>query len=139
MVMTRYKAPPSRFIIRFEDRPGLEVVMRKLSVGELLDMAGLADAFTGGKATGEQAAVMFGLFASRLVEWNIDGDDDEPVPATVDGARSLDPELFADILNGWMSGMMQAPKASPSPSEPGLIPEEAESLPMAPLSVVRVS
>lgn len=131
MTETRYKVTSKTYRLRFEDRPGLEVVMRSLSVGELLDMADLADAYTNGKATGEQSARLFVLFADRLVSWNIDGDDDKPVPGTAAGVRSLAADLFLQIFEGWFTAMNQA--AQPAPPAEDERMAELVQLPMTPV------
>ena len=100
--------------------------MRPVSVGKLMDLAGLADGFAAGKATPDQINDLFTEFADRLVSWNLDVDDIE-VPADFDGVRSLPADLFMQIFQGWFEGMTQAPKASPETSLNGAL--EA-SLPM---------
>jgi len=116
MVMTgaRFQLAARQVILRFEDFPGLEVVMRAVSVGQLMSLAGLADEFQAGKATIGQTTQLFQLVASRLVSWNIDGDDGRPVPVTEAGVRSLDTDVFMAIVTVWFEGMTQAPKASPA-------------------------
>lgn len=132
--MTGYKTP--RYRLEFPDRPGLEVVMRGLPVGQVFATAGLADQFKAGQLTSEAVQPLFALLASRIVSWNIEGDDDEPVPATPDGVASLDMVLFGEILTAWLEHMMAPPKASPTPSANGHMPPLPEvSLPMAPMSV----
>jgi hypothetical protein len=122
----RYKHESRQFILRFEDLPGLEVVMRPISVGKLMDMAGMADGVKSGKASETDTLELFRLFAGRLVSWNLDGDDDKPVPADLDGVRSLDTDLFMQIFEGWFEGMTSAPKAPRTPSPNG----SAAGLPM---------
>jgi hypothetical protein len=141
MVMSgqkRFNYQPKSSIVRFEDMPGLEMVMAPVPVGKLMDMFVAADGMREGKATAEMIAGLFGLFAGVLRSWTLDCDG-VPVPPTLEGIRSLDPDLFMTLFNGWANGLMQAPKASPPPSKPGQLPEEMASLPMAPLSVVQAS
>ena len=122
--MTRYKHESRTFILRFEDLPGLEVAMRPISVGKLMDMAGIADGVKAGKSTEEETLELFRMFASKLQSWNLDGDDDQPVPADLEGVRSLDSDLFMQIFEGWFEGMTRSPKAprtlSPDGSAAGL-------------------
>jgi hypothetical protein len=130
----RYKHQSRQFILRFEDMPGLEVVMRPVSVGKLMDLAGLADDFVTGKATPGQITELFDGFADRIVSWNLDVDDQE-VPADMAGVRTLDADLFMQIFNGWFEGMTQAPKASPETPPDGVHPEASlpmETLPSGP-------
>lgn len=128
--MSRYKAPLKRMV--FEDRPGLEVVMRSISIGKLMDLAGAYDAAQAGTATAAQVRQMCDALAARLVSWNLDDENDEPVPATPAGVQSLDADLFLDIARGWFEDMTMAPKASPPASPNGTHPEAG--LPMVPIS-----
>src|ERR1700722_8872275 len=97
----RYKHPPKDFLLRFTDMPGLEIHMRSVSVGKLMDMAGLADSVKANSATAAQIGELFSLFADRLIGWNLDDEDDQPVPANLDGVRSLDMDLFMAVFEGW--------------------------------------
>ena len=124
--MTRYQHKPRQVILRFADMPGLEVVMGGMAVGKLMDMLGLADDFASGKATADQAAELFTMFADRLVSWTLDDENGAPVTADLAGVRSLDTDLFMAMFEGWFEGMTQVPKASPTRSADG----ELASLPM---------
>jgi hypothetical protein len=130
----RYQHPSRTFILRFEDMPGLEVVMRSASIGTLMDMAAVADKVAAGKASAPETLGLFTEFARQLSSWNLDGEDGQPVPATLDGVRSLDADLFLVIFGAWFEGMTSAPKAPPKPSPNGSA-HLAESLPMATLPV----
>src|SRR5262249_12895606 len=104
--------------------------------GQLLEIVGLYDAFRAGKASAEGIGALMDAFAARLVSWNIDGDDDKPLPADMDGVRSLDADLFMDLCTGWVEGMTQAPPPLPKPSANGA-PEASlpmEALPASPSS-----
>lgn len=114
--MTGYKPPLHR--LKFEDMPGLEVVVRPISLGKLLDLSGTADELVAGRANSEQIIALCEEFASRLVSWNILGPDDDPVPATLEGVRSLDADIFLQIFREWFGGMTRAPKASTTSTEP---------------------
>lgn len=129
-----YKHPHKTFLLRFEDKPGLEVQMRTVSVGKLMDMAELADDVKAGKASTSQAMSLFTMFADRLVAWTVEDDEDQPVPANLDGVRSLDTDLFMTIFEFWFESMTESPSPLPQPSGNGLSPMEA-SLPMVPISV----
>jgi len=122
----RYQLSTRQFILRFEDMPGLEVVMRPASVGKLMDMASLADDFQAGRATAGQANELFEAFADRLVSWNLDIDGAE-VPPDIKGVRQLDADVFMAIFTGWFNGMTQGPKALQTPAEPPDLPMTALS------------
>lgn len=134
----RYKHQSRQFILRFEDLPGLDVAMRSVSVGKLMDMAAMADKVKTGEADVDEALELFRLFADRLISWNLDDDTDQPVSADLEGVRSLDTDLFMQIFEGWFEGMTKAPKASRTPSANGSSHPEV-SLPMESLPSSRGS
>lgn len=127
--MTRYRAEPKKFILRFEDYPGLEVVMRSLPVGKVMDMLGLADDFAAGKADAEQVSQLFTVFADRLESWNLDDEHGQAVTADLAGVRTLDSDMFMELFTAWFQSLTTAPPKQLRPSSSGA---EA-SLPMEPL------
>lgn len=118
---------------------GLEVRMRGLAVGELAALGGMAD--LGGPATAEALAALddlLRLFASKLVGWNLDDDQGEPVPATYDGVQTLDNEFVMQLVDAWMTATAGvSPPLSPSSIGGGT--SLAGSIPMEPLSASRAS
>lgn len=127
-----YRHQSKTFRLAFEDMPGLEVVMRSVPVGKLMDMAGLADDFGNGKASTGQVSDLFTMFADQLVSWNLEDDAGQPVPADLAGVRGLDTDMVMAIFEGWFGELTQAPPPLPKPSAPGPDPLMA-SLPMEPL------
>jgi hypothetical protein len=75
----------------------------------------------------------FGGFAKYLVEWNLENDDDTPVPATVEGLQSQDLGFVMRIVQAWLEGVQAAAPPLPQPSSSGR-PSLEGSLPMEPLS-----
>ncbi len=119
------------------DLAGLEVRMYSMTIGQLMDLAALADAADGDQNAGNQ---LFTDFAAALVSWNLEDEvpDDtgvgrRPVPATLDGVRSCDLDFIGRIVTVWMSKIaaVPAPLGAASPSGP---PPVEASIPMVPLS-----
>lgn len=76
---------------------------------------------------------VFGGFAEYLISWNLERDDDTPVPATAEGVRSQDVGFVMEIVQAWLenAGEVAPPLAPPSSSGK---PSLEGSLPMEPLS-----
>lgn len=105
-----YKRNPKVYAIAFgedTDYPGLEVQVRTLSLGQLIDVRSRADE-DGTKA-------MVDLFAERLVSWNLEDEDGRPVPATLDGIRGEDDDLILAVIRHWQDAM----RGVPAPLESG--------------------
>lgn len=111
------------------DYAGLEVVVGTVTMGQLLTMrTGKQD--DDGK-DGVQASVE--LLADRIVEWNLEDEDGQPVPPTLDAMYGEDDDLILAIINRWTDAIsaVRAPLQQSSPSgEPSLV----ESVPMEALS-----
>lgn len=117
-----------------EDLKGLEVKLRGLNTGQVLDL----DA---ARQDGSDDAVrsMLQLMADQLVEWNLeDPDTGEPVPATLEGVRSLDFDLNWKIIDAWQAAVSGVPAPLDDGSNSGDQSLEA-SIPMETLSSSLVS
>lgn len=127
-----YRPKQKIYTLEFEDEEyeGLEVRIRGLNTGQVMDIeAARADG-------GDTAIVaMLQLMADRLINWNVEDEDGNPVPTTFDGVRSLDVDFNWAIIDAWQNAVagVRAPLDEPSTStEPSLvasIPTETLSLP----------
>lgn len=114
------------------DFDGLEVRVRGLTTGELLDAMekqGEAAADADSQAFRE----LLDLMADRIVSWNVETEDGQPVPASLDALKAQDPDFNLAIVNAWTTAIsgVPAPLDGDSPSgDPSL---EA-SIPMETLS-----
>lgn len=117
---------------------GLEVRIRSLSIGEFHAFLELAEP-TSTAPLGEQERVM----AERLVAWNVEQPDDaggwRPVPATLDGLLTRDPDEVRAIKRAWIDAMTTIPDGDPLAlsSTSGL--EQVLDLPAIPLGEHPVS
>ncbi len=102
--MAGYRRPNYRLTFEGSDMEGLEVVMRPMPLGHMLDLSELDNITSGGvtHVTPElrkQLTGMIDLFGEYLREWNLEDEAGEPVPASIEGFRVLDfPAQCAIIL-----------------------------------------
>ena len=133
---------PSRTLYRLDfagtDLDGLEITARGSSMAELLaimegaDQAAELQELDGAK----DAAVIAGRlremvapFARKLHAWNLLDDDDEPVPASLDGLLSQELEFVVSVITAYSTSMTQAPPPLRAGSASGGIsPEEQTTL-----------
>lgn len=132
-----YKRGGTKYRLVFEDDAfaGLEVVARSIPLGAYLE---LMDVFDDG-LTKENTDTLFGAFTKVLVSWNIEDDDDQPVPTTVEGLYSLDLNEARVIIEAWRDAVtgVTGPLGS---SSTGGEPSPVASIPMETLpSESRVS
>jgi len=141
--MGRYQPKRKLYQLRFEDHPGLEVTMKGLSIEAFMSLARGASALQGLdmaalkgpalEAAMDQVDGLFTRFAKSLRSWNLDDDDGQPVPETVDGVRSQELAFILEITMSWMDAIASVDIPLPQPaSASGTFPEA--SLPMEPLS-----
>lgn len=90
-----YKRPVKLYKIRFEDEPDLEVTAKSLPVGHLLGVMKLADQMTA-NADPKEMRSLFGVFAKRLVEWNLEEEDGTPVPPVLAQCRESGRDIPAE-------------------------------------------
>lgn len=93
--------------------PGLEVQVRTLSLGQLLDARSRADDEDG-------TQTMVDRFAERLVAWNLCDEDGRPVPATLDGIRDQDDDLVIAVIGRWQEAMRGVPAPLDGDSSSGV-------------------
>lgn len=133
-----FRAPKKtyRLVFESEDLAGLEVRAASMPLGELLEIQQLADRYgPGGSERPGMVEIdrMLGGFARALLSWNVEDDEGRPVPATLDGLKSLDFDFVLDIMLAWMDAVVAVPAPLAQPSSSGGTSLEL-SLPMEPLS-----
>lgn len=124
--------------LRFADpeMDGLVVRARSLPLGRFLSLASLVKA--GNDIQPERLAELFEGFAGSLVDWNLTGDDGEPVPATLDGVYSQEPDFMLAIILPWIEVVASISSPLGKPSSGGGPSPEA-SIPMEVLSASQAS
>lgn len=118
------------------DMDGLEVKIRGLNTGQLLDIDTARD--DGGE---EAISSMLQLMADRLVSWNVEDDEGQPVPADMDGIRQQELAFNMAVISAWQDavggvpGPLDAGSTSTELSLVESIPMEAPSPPPASTAV----
>jgi hypothetical protein len=152
-----FKKEPTAYRLKFEDAEleGLEVTARGLQLGEFLEinrLALLVDSESDPTELVRQSELLFTRFAGKLMDWNLEDENDQPVPAVYaqcresgkpgkpgkpcsahqdgqepceyTGVCSQELGFIQQIIKAWMSAMAGVPKASPSDSNgSGTYPE----------------
>lgn len=130
-----YTKPTTVYLLKFDDRDGLEVRAASVPLGRLLDLTEQAERLKAGDAKSvDEAKELFELFASSLRSWNLEEDDGSPVPADLSGVRGLEFGFAAEILTAWfeaVGGSVPGPLAKRSTVT---LPSEVPSIPMELLS-----
>jgi len=132
-------SPPRRiYELDFEgtELDGLTVKARGASLGRFLSLGQLADrAGQAETASDEMAAIteMLDLFDEVLIEWDLDDEAGERVPATSAGMLTLDPAHVMLIVGAWQRAVAAVPAPLQVASTAGS-PSLAGSMPMEPLS-----
>lgn len=126
-----YKPKRKIYNLNFEgtEYEGLAVSIRGLNTGQYMDMVTAKAEVEAGGETNNLLTIM----ASRLVSWNVEDDDDLPVPPTLDGIKTQDLDLNLSIVNAWTTAMAGVPAPLEQPSSDGGSSLEA-SIPMDVLS-----
>lgn len=115
------------------DLSGLEVVMTSVSMGTLLrltEMSERADEIVKDRASFREVVE---IFAGAMLSWNLEDDFDQPIPVTVDGVMTQDPDLIMSIITQWTKAIAGVPdplgggSTSGVPSPAGPPPMEAVS------------
>lgn len=127
-----FKPPKKQYKLIFEDpdMAGAEVVMRSSSIAKALEFQRIG---SGATTELEKTDAHVKLLAGALIEWNLEDDDDNPLPATYDGLASLEGHVFWAIFNAWIEAVAGVPAPLDGGSTSGDSSLEA-SLPMEPSS-----
>ncbi len=134
-----YKVKTTIFRLVFEGKhEGLIVEAYAPPLGFLenaMKMAPLAGKRTDQLTPEEMELVLgvFGGFSEHLVSWNLENDDDTPVPASFEGVRAQDTGFVMEIVQAWLEHAGEVAPPLEQPSSSGR-PSLEGSLPMEPLS-----
>lgn len=133
-----FKAQRKLFMLQFEDQAleGLDVRVRSISLGRLLDLADqAAELEHGGAGALPRVRELLAVFTERLEFWNLENEEGEPTPQTLEGLLSHETDLVLDIVLDWFGAMMSVGKGDPlvsSSTNGNTFPEP--SIPMETLS-----
>ena len=107
---------------------GLEVAVRAGSIGDLLALQELADADA---MTADEARRMFAGFAALLVSWNVEDEDDGPVPVSYKGVASQEPDFIKAIITAFYANVAGTPPPLPGASDSGATSAEVSTAGLA--------
>jgi hypothetical protein len=119
--MARFKREKKLYKLKFEDGDldGFECYAAGTTLErfiEITQLSGLLETPEG--RTAENIEKQYTLFAQYLQSWNLDGDDDQPVPCTYEGLKSQDLEFVLTIMRADLAAVAAVPgdlgKDSPS-------------------------
>ncbi|SRR6266403_655593 len=118
-----YKRGKKTYKLVFEDDEfdGLVVRTGPVNLGEYFEAV---------KLEGEP---LIELFASKLVEWNLEEEDGAPVPATLAGLYTQDREFVRTLVRSWFKTVAGISDPLPLPSEDGEQSQVGSTIPMEPL------
>jgi hypothetical protein len=123
-----------KLVFAEEDLVGMEVRARSIPLGDFLRVTELAEYAE--NASGVEALTkiseLFSSFVFALESWNLQTEDGDPIPASVDGLYRLDFDLAMSIIMAWLGAMSAVPDPLAGRSSDGGRSLEA-SIPMAPL------
>lgn len=147
--MPGFRPEPRTYKLRFiddEELAGLEVKMGSVSVEEYnrmmkVSISGAPDIDTENKDIAalrrEISAFaetvldsndwLINLFASRLLEWNLEDQQGKKVPTTKKAVMAQERLMISKIINAWQSAMVRIPDPL-SQQSPNGKPSEEESL-----------
>jgi hypothetical protein len=98
--------------LKFEDAAmtGLEVLAKSVPTGDFLDLmeaAGKMDLTSQDFDPEDLKAVRVLIegFAKALVSWNLEDEDGQPVPATLQGVRDQELDFLLPIVTAWMDAV----------------------------------
>ena len=123
--MARVKRKVYKLVFQDEDLAGIEITVRSLTTGQLIELqeaqqSGMHEKFTN-------------MLAEKLVDWNVEDEDGTPVPATLEGVRSMDLEFNNKVIDVWTDAVFGIRRPLSKPSADGQPSVEA-SIPMETLS-----
>jgi hypothetical protein len=101
---------------------GLEVTTKGLPVKKLFELVQLSGQLTGEGDVAAKVTVadeLFMGFAERLVSWNLEDDDGNPVPADLIGVTDQDFNFMVGVIMTWMDEVASVDIPLPQPSPPG--------------------
>jgi hypothetical protein len=138
-----YRRTRKVYVLDFADTDldGLEVKARSVSLGDGLEfdslLQAIADIAQREDATlADQKQAVRDLaeaFAAVLVDWNLEGDDGNPVPPSADALYGLEQGDLQLLVRAWRMAASGVPGPLEPPSNAGERSAE-ESIPMEPLS-----
>ncbi len=121
-----YKPTKKFYTLEFPEYPGLEVTVKGVSVGKMIDVSDMTLDLS--KPNREEKTKLFSLFAKKITSWNVEHPEPEevkgrvldeggaiqvcakcgiaegePLPSTAEAMECLDVDFILPIILGWFS------------------------------------
>lgn len=95
-----YKPQKTVYNLQFEGKfDGLEVRAKGVSTGQLIDIVEKAQNLD--EENLGQIKDLLVSVSEVLISWNVEDDNDDPVPCDFDGLMSQDLSMVMAVINGW--------------------------------------
>lgn len=121
----RFKREKRTYLLRFDpeefpDLDGFECYCRGATLEQFVGVAALSETLkTEEGRTEDNIRKQYEVFARFLQSWNLDDDDDQPVPCTYEGLATLEVDFVLAIQAAWQQALAGVPKASSETSPSG--------------------
>lgn len=100
----RPKRAPFKLDFTGTELEGLEVTVRPVPMSVLQDIA--VTVSSGDPSAFRHVATTLGY---ALESWNVEDDDDRPVPCDLDGLMSMDPRFVVVVIRAWTAAVYGTP------------------------------
>jgi hypothetical protein len=138
----RFKREKKLYQLQFEadELDGFECIASGTTLRRFIEITALSEELkTPEGRTKENVEKQFSLFAEYLVSWNLDDDDDVPIPCTFEGLQTQEFDLVMAIMAAWMQAIATVPDDLGKDSGSGETYPEESRLQLASLSESRAS
>jgi hypothetical protein len=111
-VMARFKREKKLYKLKFEtpELDGFECIATGTTLERFIELNALSEALQSPEGrTEENIRKQYQLFAQYLKSWNLDDDDDRPVPCTYEGLLTQDFDFVMEIMKAWMQAIASVP------------------------------
>ena len=130
-----FKAPKKLYRLTFQDPSyqGLEIVATSVPMETMLWVQSLGNRVNEIAQSADGLRRMVDVMVGAILSWNLEDDDDRPLPVNAESLLAQDPAFVSDIMVAWSAAItgVSGPLGEGSISGPQS-PEA--SIPMAPLS-----
>lgn len=124
MTVAGYKRTPRVYNLVFQgDFEGLNVQATGMPVGEFLELANLYEGAEKGNT--DAVSAIFDVFARHLVAWNLEDENDQPVPPTVDGMKAQELDFVLAVISHWIEAISSVSRELGKASKTGGTSAEA--------------
>lgn len=116
---------------------GLEIVQRAVTLGELLELDAIESQ---SQTTADELAVIVRLIVDHNESWNVEDEQGQPVPCTIEALHGQPPDVVWTIRRQWLDAVKGVPADDPlDDSSTSGEPSEVASIPTETLSASRAS